>query len=345
MPFRIRPKASGYRRAHSSANILVNFGGAIVLLVLTFPLFAIIPLLIKLSDSGPVFYRSRRLGKDKRPFLMYKFRSLRVDADRIVGSELLATRHQVETRVGRYLRETRLDELPQLFNVLRGEMDLIGPRPERPEIYERMCRGIKGYDLRFQVRPGVIGYSQVYTPHNAPKRLRSLIDSHFLYRGHYPPRDFSLLVHSLAALVARSFSTTAELVKRTWYLRRHKDTSSDRRRCRRITSADVRAHIRPFRAVDSEETLCRVVDLNEDAVLIECEHRLPAERLSLRLTRLAANARGRPQRARTTRCAAIILRTRASGRGGEMRYVLKVEPMSPLNAFKFEKYFLGASLS
>ncbi|WP_462321998.1 sugar transferase [Halochromatium sp.] len=185
---------------------IFNIAATLLLLFVSLPLFVILPILIKLDDpSGPVFYRGPRLGLGKKPFTIYKFRSLKPNAAAALGNDLVGQGHNVETRVGSFLRDTRLDELPQLFNVLRGEMNLVGPRPEREEVYEAACKSIPGYDLRFAVRPGVIGYSQLFTPHRTYKRLRSLIDYQFAIKKHSTINDLKLLIAALWMLCVRVF--------------------------------------------------------------------------------------------------------------------------------------------
>ena len=160
--------SGGYWKAHPPASVLVNLFFAVILLLVAFPFFVLIPIIIKLQDGGPVFYRGTRLGRNKKPFQMYKFRTLVPDAESTVGARLHSPKMGLETPIGRFLRETRLDELPQMINVIKGDMDLVGPRPERPLIYETLCKNIPGYDTRFRVKPGVIGYSQLFTPPSAP---------------------------------------------------------------------------------------------------------------------------------------------------------------------------------
>jgi lipopolysaccharide/colanic/teichoic acid biosynthesis glycosyltransferase len=183
---------------------IFNIVGALLIFIAVSPFFVILPILIKLDDpSAPVFYRGKRLGRGKQPFTIFKFRSLKVDASRRLGNDLVSSAHNVETRIGSFIRDTRLDELPQLLNVMRGEMNLVGPRPERKEIYESTCKEIPGYDQRFRVRPGVIGYSQVFTPHCTYKRLRSLIDYQFTIQHHRAWQDIKLLATALWILCSR----------------------------------------------------------------------------------------------------------------------------------------------
>lgn len=130
------------------------------LFVLSLPM-GIISLLIKLTSPGPVFFKQERMGFDGEIFQMLKFRSMMVDAERETGSVWAKPDDPRRTSVGKILRKTSLDELPQLFNVLRGEMSLVGPRPERPELIEKFKYIIPNYMLRHKIKAGVTGWAQV----------------------------------------------------------------------------------------------------------------------------------------------------------------------------------------
>lgn len=161
----LRPSAlifsTGFkRRALTTAlkrvsDVLIALVGMVVL----FPLCILIALLIKLDSPGSVFYRQMRVGLRGQPFMIWKFRSMYQDAEKN-GPRWAENRDPRVSRVGRVLRKLRLDELPQLYNVLRGEMSLVGPRPERPVFVEELRKTIPYYDIRHTVRPGVTGWAQ-----------------------------------------------------------------------------------------------------------------------------------------------------------------------------------------
>jgi exopolysaccharide biosynthesis polyprenyl glycosylphosphotransferase len=133
-----------------------------VALVLCTPLLAVIALLIKVSSSGPVLYRQQRMGLDCQPFILLKFRSMRTDAEP-AGTAVWSTKNDARcTRVGLWLRRLSLDELPQLMNVLKGEMSLVGPRPERPEFIAQFRQGIPRYMLRHKIQAGMTGWAQIH---------------------------------------------------------------------------------------------------------------------------------------------------------------------------------------
>jgi lipopolysaccharide/colanic/teichoic acid biosynthesis glycosyltransferase len=131
-------------------------------LILLAPVFAIIALVVRLSDKGAVFYRQIRIGLGGQPFTIIKFRTMREDAERDLGAVWSVPHDPRCTTAGYYLRRSGLDELPQLWNILRGEMSLTGPRPERPEFTQEFRKQHDKYDLRHTVRPGLTGYAQVH---------------------------------------------------------------------------------------------------------------------------------------------------------------------------------------
>lgn len=140
---------------------------SIGLLLATFPILLLAMLAVKMESAGPVFYHQERVGQGGRPFRIHKLRSMRTDAEKDGRPRWAGTNDDRVTRVGRFLRKTRIDELPQLWNVLRGEMSFVGPRPERPFFVDQLIGQIQYYDVRHSVKPGVTGWSQVRYPYGA----------------------------------------------------------------------------------------------------------------------------------------------------------------------------------
>jgi sugar transferase (PEP-CTERM system associated) len=141
---------------------LVAFVGAI----LSLPLVLLTMVLIKLDSRGPVLYRQERVGKNGRPFVLMKFRSMRVDAEK-EGPVWAASGDERATRVGRVIRKIRVDEIPQFWNILRGEMSFVGPRPERAHFVEQLAQEIPYYDQRHLIAPGLTGWAQIKYPYGA----------------------------------------------------------------------------------------------------------------------------------------------------------------------------------
>jgi lipopolysaccharide/colanic/teichoic acid biosynthesis glycosyltransferase len=152
-------------------------------LLLSAPLWAVFAILIKLEDGGPVFFRQDRVGLDGHVFEALKFRSMRPDAEAMTGA-LQATEHDPRvTRIGRWMRVTAMDELPQLWNILRGDMSFVGPRALRPGEIEAGADGrlvalenVPGFEHRIRVRPGLTGLAQVYARRDLPRRQKFRYD-------------------------------------------------------------------------------------------------------------------------------------------------------------------------
>ena len=157
----------------------VNMGLAVITLVVLSPLLLVVAVLVKLTSRGPIFYTQERVGLDRRarslrptnhrraldlggqPFTIYKFRTMYVDAEHKTGAIWAAKNDSRVTQIGRFLRQYRLDELPQLINVLKGEMSIVGPRPERPAIFAHLRANIADYPLRQRAKPGITGLAQI----------------------------------------------------------------------------------------------------------------------------------------------------------------------------------------
>ncbi|WP_162660921.1 sugar transferase [Tuwongella immobilis] len=153
------------------------------LLVVAVPVVAIACLLVRATSRGPAIYSQRRVGQYGKVFTIYKIRTMFHDCESFSGPRWSTPNDPRVTRLGKILRALHIDELPQLINVLKGEMSLIGPRPERPEIASKLRESIPGYDLRATIKPGVSGFAQIHLPPDtnlASVRKKLLLDLHYI---------------------------------------------------------------------------------------------------------------------------------------------------------------------
>ena len=161
--------SDGFQRPYMLilARRLVSLLTACVLFTLALPILLIASILIKLDSKGPLFYTQERVGANGRPFKMLKFRTMRVDAEQAGQAQWAQKNDPRVTRVGKWLRRFRVDELPQILNVIRGDMGVVGPRPERPQFVEKLKQEIPYYNLRALVPPGITGWAQIRYPYAA----------------------------------------------------------------------------------------------------------------------------------------------------------------------------------
>ncbi len=171
--------------SYQSAKAVLDFFVALILLILTAPLLLVAMALVKLTSRGPAIYAQVRLGRYGQPFTLYKVRTMAYDCESLTGPCWSVPGDTRVTTLGRWLRRTHIDELPQLWNVLAGHMSLIGPRPERPEFVPKLEQAIAHYSARLQVRPGVTGLAQVQLPPDTnldSVRIKLAYDLHYI--GH-----------------------------------------------------------------------------------------------------------------------------------------------------------------
>ncbi len=204
----LKPSAIIFSRAFKRGVVvrttkrLIDFFVALTGLILTLPLLGLIGFLVKLDSPGPVFYRQVRVGLQAQPYMIWKLRSMFIDAEK-GGARWTSVEDPRISRIGWYLRKWRLDEIPQLINVIRGEMSLVGPRPERPIFVQELRRVIPFYDLRHAVRPGITGWAQTQFRYGA-----SAEDSHvkLQYDLYYVKNmsirlDMRILLHTIRVIL------------------------------------------------------------------------------------------------------------------------------------------------
>jgi lipopolysaccharide/colanic/teichoic acid biosynthesis glycosyltransferase len=222
-PIELRPAEES---AHGQAGPLhrsLHLAIAVTALVLLLPVFVIIALLVRLTSRGPVLYTQVRVGLDRRlpldaslnhrrqrdlggrPFTIYKFRTMRVDAEHHSGAVWAQQRDPRVTPIGRLLRQYRLDELPQLLNVLKGEMNIVGPRPERPTIFAELREHIAEYPLRQRAKPGITGLAQInhhYDRSLEDVRTKVHYDLEYIRRQSVS-EDFRIMLKTLPVILLR----------------------------------------------------------------------------------------------------------------------------------------------
>ena len=178
---------------------------SMLLLVIAAPIMVLTAIAIKLESSGPVIYRQERVGLRGRPFMCLKFRSMRIDAEKDGVARWASKNDERVTRIGAFIRKCRVDELPQLISVLRGEMSLVGPRPERPSFVRQLQADIPFYDIRHSVKPGVTGWAQVRYSYGASMedaRKKHQFDLYYV-KNHSLFLDVLVLVETVSVVLFR----------------------------------------------------------------------------------------------------------------------------------------------
>ena len=189
-------------RAYLAFKRILDVTTALALLILTAPFIGIAMLLVKLTSPGPALYSQTRLGRRGRPFTLYKLRTMAHDSESLTGPCWSLPGDSRVTKLGRWLRATHLDELPQLWNVLRGDMSFVGPRPERPEFAGDFERDIEGYGERFKVRPGLTGYAQVNGEYHTSAATKLKYDLAYMHNRSLW-LDFKILADTVKVILTR----------------------------------------------------------------------------------------------------------------------------------------------
>jgi sugar transferase (PEP-CTERM system associated) len=196
----------GFRMSaiHQLLRRLLSLSVSVIALAICLPFLPFIVLAVRLSSPGPIFFSQMRVGQRGHPFLVYKFRSMRQDAE--AKGAVWATKDDPRvTPIGRFMRSTRLDEIPQLWNVLRGEMAFVGPRPERPEFVEWLSKEIPFYDLRHMIRPGITGWAQVRYRYGASleETKRKLEYDLYYVKNHSIGLDLLIMFETIKTILLR----------------------------------------------------------------------------------------------------------------------------------------------
>lgn len=156
--------------------------GSLILIVITSPIMLVVAIAIKIQDGGDILFKQKRLTKDGKIFKIFKFRSMIMNAELHTGAVLAKQEDSRITKVGKFIRKTRFDELPQLFNILIGDMSFVGPRPERPELHNEITKDMPEFNYRLVVKAGLTGYAQIYGKYNTTMKDKLLLDMYYIER-------------------------------------------------------------------------------------------------------------------------------------------------------------------
>ena len=173
-----------------------------VAMIVAAPVMLVVAAAIKLEDGGPVFYKQKRMTRHGREFEILKFRSMIVDAEKYAGAVLATGDDPRITKVGKFIRATRLDEIPQILNILKGDMSIVGPRPERKVIAEEYYKDIPEFEYRLKVRGGLTGYAQIYGKYNTSAYDKLRLD--MMYIENYSLMlDIKLIILTLRIIFSK----------------------------------------------------------------------------------------------------------------------------------------------
>lgn len=344
-------QAAGYRVTSVLINRIANVVLSLILLIPAVPVSIVVALFVLKNNGRPVLYKGDRFGKRKRVFTMYKFRTLPPDFEASHAGSLVNYHqdHQLPW-FSRFLRDTRLDEIPQLINVLKGDMDLIGPRPVRPAVYEKVCRKIKDYDKRFLVNPGLVGYSQLFTPHSTPKRIRSFIDNkaarnqtNFFFNMLMVLLAIYAVIRTCVRMMFRFFvnRVISQKVFKQYMEKRGLDRIRQKEGAVYLMEQDK---VDRTGIPDTMEYFGVLFDINEEFFRVDSD--LSMGTVENRYV-LKTRVKTRPPRIMTKSafCYGEIYRCyENSGKGHRYSYIIKYAPVSNLNQYFVDQYFLQKSL-
>lgn len=193
----------GKKKLYNAGKKIYDFFGALIALIISLPFWPLIALLIAVDSRGPVFFTQQRIGENEKLFKMLKFRTMKVAGN--TGTMTVENDARI-TKIGNFLRKTRLDEIPQLLNILRGEMSFIGPRPERPEFAGELAEKVPFYKTRLLIKPGITGWDQVSGVYHSPSledTLEKLQYDLFYLKHRSLYLDFTIVLKTIATVLRR----------------------------------------------------------------------------------------------------------------------------------------------
>jgi lipopolysaccharide/colanic/teichoic acid biosynthesis glycosyltransferase len=355
-------RVPGYRVSNERFYRLWNLSLLAGISVVALPAMGILWIMLRLTQGAPIFYKGIRLGKDKKPFVIYKFRTLALDTERQMQQCVLPAGSGLETPMGKFLRDTRLDEIPQLYNILRGDMNFIGPRPVRRGIARKMGRTISGYECRFSVRPGLLGYAQLYMTHRTPKAIRAKFNAHFCRLRAIFWKEPLLMLLTITGMAQKGMGYLGEFINRgrksrtigvrcqearSFFIAEKLSLLVDRY-CLRTTQLT-------FEGAEEGNVDCLLLNINDEALSFLTSAPLAADQRTFLLQRQIKRSRKKVVKARCRvylalrdkNCNCMGLKIESiymnSARFSHY-YIAYYEPLSDVDAYMIDKYFLGNSI-
>ncbi|MEA2061649.1 MAG: sugar transferase [Thermodesulfobacteriota bacterium] len=358
MDFVLKKNKRNFRPGYSLTSYifarLANGMAALFFLLLSLPVMILTSIAVVFLLGRPVLYSGTRLGQRKRSFTMYKFRTLPKDFQNKNRAQLVSHRHGRQPLISQFMRETRIDELPQLLNILKGDMDFMGPRPIRPEVYNAYCRKINGYDKRFSVKPGLIGYSQLLTPHSAPKRLRSHMDNRAVLNERRIFFNIYIVMLTIYVVMRRTVKMGYKIlitnVLKMKLLKQYNEKRGfDRIRLKKgfFYLYENRTDCLSCLYSDLYETDCiakgRIFDINEEYIRLDTNDHFNDSELLLKIS-VKGKTRGSKPLSKSCVCRGVVYKTYETGKNFKYTYIIKYKPVTELNQYMVDQYFLSKSL-
>jgi len=303
--------------------------------------FYALHLLVRKRSRVSFLYSGVRLGRDFKPYTMYKIRTLREDFEFENEGVILPPGSERELPLGKFLRDSRLDELPQLWNVIRGDMNLVGPRPLRPVVYEQLRKELSNCDTRFRVKPGLTGYAQFLTPSHTPKRIRFAIDNYYINRGPRRGRDLFLIGWTIWEVLRKVIKTLSRRVLTRWVIFRNRGHGLEERKMTRHRSRHMWIQLTNVEFSDRDQPLIKINDINPRAVsFISSRELQPKELLYFYLVGCKECEVDIRKKAR---CGGYVYKSYPARDG--TRYVVFYEPVSPRHRYLVDHYVLHETVA
>jgi len=301
-----------------------------------------------LADTRPLvsfFYSGVRLGRDLNPFMMYKIRTLRVDTEFENQGVILPPDSDRELKLGKFLRDSRLDELPQLWNIIRGDMNMVGPRPLRPVIYEKLRKELSSCETRFQVKPGLTGYAQFLTPSRTPKRIRFAIDNYRISQGRQPVRDLILIFWTIGIVIWKAIKRPILQLHTRWLIFTKRGRGIEERKMVRYRSRLIWIQLTNVDFTNHTQSMIHIYDINPRAISFVSEQEFkPKEALYFYLIGCKECETGPKKKAR---CCGYVYKSYPlpEGSGPGKRHVIFYEPVSPIHRYLVDHYVLHETVA